>query len=114
MLLDSDRVKSKNRGLCRAFLTASVRSSRLRSAVACGSAASNCAYRSAALRPLPGGLPSWVPSGSFALGEQLLIRRALDQLAGLQAKGLRTGTPRPAGWVSRALAGWDVVGCRAP
>ena len=36
---DSDKVRSKNNGLCRAFLTASVRSSRLRSAVACGSAA---------------------------------------------------------------------------
>ena len=37
--LDSEIVRSKKSGLCRAFLTASVRSSRLRSAVACGSAA---------------------------------------------------------------------------
>ena len=52
--LDNEMVRSKNSGLWRAFLTASVRSSRLRSAVACGSAASSCAYRSAAFRPLSG------------------------------------------------------------
>jgi len=43
--LDSDRVRSKNSGLCRARRTASVRSSRLLSAVACGSAARSPAYR---------------------------------------------------------------------
>jgi hypothetical protein len=50
--------------------------------------------------------------GGFALAEQQLIRRALDQLAGLQAKGPRAGTPPPAGWFSRALAGLDVVAGR--
>ena len=63
--LDSDRVRSKNSGLWRARLTASVRSSRLRSAVACGSVARSWAYRSAALRPSPGGLPRRVPSGAL-------------------------------------------------
>jgi hypothetical protein len=67
---DRNRLGERNgqveeKGLCRAFLTASVRSSRLRSAVACGSAASNCSYRSAALRPPPGGLPSLVRSGAL-------------------------------------------------
>ena len=63
--LDSEIVRSKNSGLCRACLVASIRSSRRRSAVACGSAASSAAYRSAAFRPLPGGLPSGVPSGAL-------------------------------------------------
>ena len=62
--LDSDRVRSKNSGPWRAFRTASVRSSRWRSAVAWGSAASSALYTSAALRPLAGGRPSWVPSGA--------------------------------------------------
>jgi len=38
---DIDRVRSKNRGLCLACRVASSRSSRFRSAVACGSAASS-------------------------------------------------------------------------
>ena len=58
MLLDSDRVRSKNSGPSRAFLTDSARSSRLRSAVACGSAASSSLYTSAALRPPSGRRPS--------------------------------------------------------
>ncbi len=52
-------------GLCRACRVASVRSSRRRSAVACGSAASSAAYRPAVFRPSPGGLPSLVPSGAL-------------------------------------------------
>ena len=40
---DSDKVRSKNSGLCRAWRVASSRSSCLRSAVACGSAASRLA-----------------------------------------------------------------------
>ena len=40
---DSDKVRSKNSGDCRAWRVASRRSSRLRSAVACGSAASSVA-----------------------------------------------------------------------
>ena len=42
---DSDSVRSKDSGLCRASRLARARSSRLRSAVACGSAASSPAYR---------------------------------------------------------------------
>ena len=64
MDLESDRVRSKKR-LCRVCPVASIRSSRLRPAVACGSAASSRTYRSAALRPPSGGLPSRVPSGAL-------------------------------------------------
>src|ERR1700677_3538731 len=59
--LTCEIVRSKNSGLCRAWRVATVRSSRRRSAVACGSAASSAAYTSAALGPLFGNLPSAVP-----------------------------------------------------
>jgi hypothetical protein len=65
MELDSEIVRSKYNGPCRVCPAASTRSSRLRSVVACGSPASSRAYRSAALRPPVGGLPSGVPSGAF-------------------------------------------------
>src|SRR5271154_6840464 len=71
MDLDRDRVRSKNRGLWRAFRTASVRSSRLRSAVACGFAATG---RGPAQLGAVGGL---------ALTEQQVIGFTLDYLAGL-------------------------------
>ena len=111
-MLDGDRVRSKKRGLCRVFLTASVRSSRLRSAVACGSAASNCAYRSAALRPPSGALPSLGSIGSFTLAKEQIVRFALDRLAGLEAKGPGARTPPAARRLTAGLAGLDVVAGR--
>jgi len=63
--LENEIVRSKYSGLCRARAAASIRSSRLRSAVACGSAASSRAYRSAAFCPPDGGPPSRVPSGAL-------------------------------------------------
>ena len=67
--LDIEIVKSKKSGPWRACLTASCRSSRWRSAVACGSAASSAAYTSAALRPLAGGRPSRATVRGLALAE---------------------------------------------
>ena len=103
--LDSDRVRSKNSGLCRAFLTASVRSSRLRSAVACGSAASSCAYRSAALRPLSGGLAELGAVGGLALAEQQVVRLALDRWPGSKPRAFAPGPhQRPGGSPPLSLA----------
>ena len=65
MDLDSDTVRSKKRGLWRACFAASIRNSRLRSAVACDSAASSLAFASAIFRPPSGGLLSGVPSGAL-------------------------------------------------
>src|SRR5690242_1522252 len=112
MDLDSEMVRSKNSGLCRACLVASMRSSRRRAAVACGSAASSFAYRSAALRPFPGGLPQRGAVGCLSLAEQQIVGLAVDPLAGLEAEGLRARTPPPAGRLSPALAGLDVVAGR--
>ena len=72
----------------------------------------------AAFCPLPGGLPSWVPSGRLALAEQQVVRSALDYLAGLEAECLRARTPPAARRFPAALAGLDVIpghilGCAA-
>jgi hypothetical protein len=50
--------------------------------------------------------------GAFALAEQQVIRLALDRLAGLESEGLRSRAPPPAGRLSPALAGLDVVAGR--
>src|SRR6185437_5877746 len=63
--LENETVRSKYNGLGRARPAASTASSRWRSAVACGSAASSFASQSAAARPPDGGLPSRVPSGAL-------------------------------------------------
>ena len=111
MDLDSEIVRSKKRGLCRVCLVASMRSSCLRPAVACGSAASSRAYRSAALRP---------PSGACRAGYRrgLCVCRTAGRrvcarpLAGLEAEGLGAGAPPAAGRLSAAFAGLDVVAGR--
>ena len=91
-------------GLCRTFLTASVRSSRLRSAVACGSAASSCVYTSAALRPPSGCLPSLVPSGPCAHRTAARTARARP-LARLEAERSRARPHhRPGGSPPLSLA----------
>jgi hypothetical protein len=50
--------------------------------------------------------------GGLALAEQQIVRCALDLLAILQAQGPSSGTPPPAGRLSPALAGLDVVAGR--
>ena len=45
----------------------------------------------------------------FALPEQQVIRFALDYLARLQAQRFRARAPPPAGWLSPAFAGLDVI-----
>jgi hypothetical protein len=47
--------------------------------------------------------------GGFALSEQQVVRLPLDQLAWMEAEGLRAGAPPSAGWFSARLAGLDVV-----
>ena len=89
-----------------------MRSSRLRSAVACGSAASSRGvqvggFAAAARRPAQLGAV-----GGFALAEQQVIGFALDPLAGLEAERFGAGTPPAAGRLSAALAGLDVVAGR--
>ncbi len=84
--LDSEIVKSKNSGPCRACRAASIRSSCLRSAVACGSAASSRAYKSAIFRPPPGRPAQRGAVGGLTLAEEQIVGLALDRLAGLEAK----------------------------
>jgi hypothetical protein len=50
--------------------------------------------------------------GGFALAEQQVVRLALDRLAELEAEGLGSWAPPPAGWLSAALASLDVVAGR--
>src|SRR5580692_692186 len=85
MDLERDRVRSKNRGPCRVCLVASIRSSRLRSAVACGSAAA------------VGGLAQPGAVRSFALADQQVVGLALDRLADLESERSGAGAPPAAG-----------------
>jgi hypothetical protein len=50
--------------------------------------------------------------GCLSLAEQQIVGLAVDPLAGLEAEGLRARTPPPAGRLSPALAGLDVVAGR--
>ncbi len=84
--LENEIVRSKYNGLCRARRAASARSSRLRSAVACGSAASSWAYTSAAVRPRPRRPAQLGAVRCLPLAEQQVIRLPLHDLALLEAQ----------------------------
>ena len=112
MDLDSERVRSKNRGLCRVCLVASIRSSRLRSAVACGSAASSAGVQVGGFAAAVGWPAQRGAVGGLALAEQQVVGFALDRLAGLEAEGFGAGAPPAAGRLAAAFAGLDVVAGR--
>ena len=101
---ESDRVRSKKRGLCRACLAASTRSSRSRSAVACGSAASSRAYRSAISRPPSGGLLSGCRREPCA-GRRAGRTGPAPRAGRARGRGLGTWAPPAAGRFPAGLAG---------
>ena len=107
--MDSETVRSKNNGLCRACRAASIRSSCSRSAVACGSAASSRAYKSAIFRPPSGGLLSGGAVGGLALAEQQVVRAPLNDLTVLEAEGPGAWALPAAGRFPAVFAGLDVV-----
>ena len=110
--MDSERVRSKNSGLCRALLDGlgpqfalalggGVRLGGQQLRVQVGG------FPAAARRPAELGAV-----GGLALAEQQVVRLALDPLAGLEAEGLRAWAPPAAGRFSPALAGLDVIAGR--
>ena len=112
MDLDSDRVRSKNRGLCRVCLVASIRSSRLAFGGGVRLGGQQPGVQVGGFAAAVGWLAQPGAVGGFALAEQQVVGFALDRLAGLEAEGLGAGAPPAAGRLAAGFAGLDVVAGR--
>jgi hypothetical protein len=112
MDLESERVRSKNRGALAAFLDGLGAEFAFASGGGVGLGGQQLGvdgggFTAAGREPAQLGAV-----GSLALAEQQVVGFALDRLAGLQAEGLGAEAPPAARWLSPGLAGLDVIAGR--